>query len=106
MPAARFTTTSTTGSESSAGNGLATTIRSEIPTMRVKVRFDMPDTLEDGRRPSLSLTAGEEHFVLGVSDEHYRVIVDDGEPVLYEKLLFEVIDASIPPGWAFREYDE
>jgi hypothetical protein len=66
----------------------------------------MPDTLEDGRRPSLSLTPGTQHFVLGLDWLSYRVVDDDGEPALYLKFLFDVIDAAIPPGWAFHEYDE
>jgi hypothetical protein len=74
--------------------------------MRVQVRFDMPDTLEDGRRPSLSLTARTQHFVLGLDWLSYRVVNDGGEPALYLKFLFDVIDAAIPPGWEFDEGDE
>ena len=34
------------------------------------------------------------------------MINDVGEPILYPKELFDVIDRLIPPNWQFREFAE
>lgn len=47
----------------------------------------------------------EEYFVIEVSPESFRVIDDTGEPILYPKALFEVLDPTISPGWQFSEYE-
>jgi hypothetical protein len=52
------------------------------------------------------LQANAEHYVLQVDNEYYRVVDCDGEPVLYPKELFEVIDRAVPAGWQLREYDD
>ena len=48
----------------------------------------------------------EEYFVIEINEEFYRVIDDTGEPILYPKALFEILDPAIPPGWKFREYED
>ena len=45
------------------------------------------------------LTAGKTYYVIGISDDCFRVIDDDGEPVLYEKGIFDIIDPAIPDDW-------
>ena len=46
----------------------------------------------------------EEYFVIEVNQEELRVIDDDGEPILYPKAIFDVLDPTLPPGWQFCEY--
>jgi hypothetical protein len=72
--------------------------------MRVRVRPQLRDLVEDGWEPAL--TPGDEHVVLGISQGSYRIIDDRGEPALFPKPLFVVMDAAIPPGWSFDEGDD
>jgi hypothetical protein len=74
-------------------------------TMRVKARADLKDRITDGR-VNQGIHALEEYFVIEVDQSSYRVINDNGEPILYAKPLFEVIDGHIPPGWELREYED
>jgi hypothetical protein len=46
------------------------------------------------------------YHVLEVDNENMRVVDDRGEPILYPKDLFMVMDTSIPPGWEFREGED
>lgn len=49
------------------------------------------------------LTAGSEYLVVDVSDGHYRILDDSGDPFGYPKAEFDVVDRSIPAGWTFRD---
>jgi hypothetical protein len=73
--------------------------------MRVKVRADFKNRITDGRLHQ-GLSALEEYFVIGIDSTDYRLIDDGGEPILYPKELFEVLDPSLPAGWKFREFEE
>jgi hypothetical protein len=73
--------------------------------MRVKVRSDFTRRVTDGRLHQ-GITAGEDYFVIGLNNVELRVVDDNGEPVLYPKDLFEVVDPSLPAGWRFREYQD
>jgi hypothetical protein len=49
------------------------------------------------------LTADCEYFALEITDEHIRIVSDNGEPVLYPRPLFDICDCRIPPNWQFVE---
>ncbi len=83
--------------------------------MRIKVRPDYLRRANDGRRHR-GLAAGAEFFVIGVGEDSYRV-VDlghvhpsgrhlGGEPILYPKACFVVLDDSVPSGWSFHEAED
>lgn len=73
--------------------------------MRVRVRHDFLERAKDGRvHPGLQASA--EYYVLQADDASYRIVNQRGEPVLYPKDLFEVVDPAVPPGWQLREYDD
>ncbi len=44
--------------------------------------------------------------VIGLDDENFRVIDEKGEPILYPKYLFVVIDDFVPSRWIKREYSD
>lgn len=71
--------------------------------MRVRLRADFRERVTDGRLHQ-GVTPLEDYFVIGVDWENFRVIDDGGEPILYPKALFEVLDPTLPPGWQFCEY--
>jgi uncharacterized protein YbjT (DUF2867 family) len=61
------------------------------------VRLLAPDAL-NGTHHS-SLTFGKEYEVLGIEADWLRLLNDRVEPVLYDPLVFEVIDAAEPGDW-------
>ena len=78
--------------------------------MKVKVikntrsRRDDPDFEPNPSRSEesfLTLTVGNIYRVYGVSYDSFRIMDDFGEPVLYEKELFEVVDPVLPSDWIF-----
>lgn len=44
--------------------------------------------------------------VIGLDHESYRIINDIGEPILYPKALFDVVETIIPDTWVKEEYGE
>ena len=73
--------------------------------MRIRRRKDYRSRITDGRLHS-SIPADREIFVIGVDDQCYRIIDICGEPILFPKKLFDVIDATVPSGWSFQEYED
>jgi hypothetical protein len=52
------------------------------------------------------LSAGRDYLVIGISDEYFRVVNDGGEPILYPKELFEVINDTIPSDWVREDFED
>lgn len=71
--------------------------------MRVRLRADFRDRVADGRLHQ-GVTPLEEYFVVEINQYQLRLINDEGEPILYPKDLFEVLDPTLPSGWQFSEY--
>ena len=53
----------------------------------------------DGRDFRHSLTVGGEYDVLGIEADDFRLLNDNGEPILYDLECFEVVDPTEPPFW-------
>lgn len=49
-----------------------------------------------------NLTCGKEYVVIGLDEEYYRIVDDYGEPVLFEKFMFNVVDDAIPDDWIWQ----
>ncbi len=47
------------------------------------------------------LIAGKEYVVLGIDDEFYRVLAETGDPALFPKDTFEIVDDTIPSDWVW-----
>jgi hypothetical protein len=73
--------------------------------MRLRVRRDFKARIRDGRLHA-GISPSEEYFAIEVNHEEYRIIDDLGEPILYPKELFEVVDPSLPAGWQFLQYPD
>ena|ERR1700690_279817 len=43
--------------------------------------------------------------VIGIDYDSYRIIDEIGEPILYPKYLFDIIDPSIPESWIREEHE-
>lgn len=71
--------------------------------VRAKIDFEMTVGNQDSHYGIVHLKG---YFVIEISEKYYRVINDLGEPVLYPKSLFEVIDRSIPSNWCFVDYPD
>jgi hypothetical protein len=54
-----------------------------------------------------SLTPGREYVVIGVDQASYRVVDDKGEPILFPREGFRVVDDAIPQDWIWdRQGDD
>jgi hypothetical protein len=60
----------------------------------------------DGRDFRHWLTVGGEYEVLGIECDTFRLLTDEGEPVLFDPECFAVTDTSEPPFWVSRFGDE
>ena len=60
-------------------------------------------TVDESCHPTLTI---EKHYlVIGIEGDYYRIVDDVGDPVLFNKNLFEIVDPEIPDNWVV-EYDE
>ena len=50
----------------------------------MKVRLQNPHA-DDGSDYRYSLTVGHEYEVLGIEADHFRLMTDKGEPILYQQ---------------------
>ena len=73
--------------------------------MRVRTRKNFEKLVEEDD-PRSGISYPGEYFVVGVSQSDYRIINDTGEPVLYLKRMFELVDPEVPRGWYFTEYPD
>jgi hypothetical protein len=67
--------------------------------MRITLRQDWQS--HRGELAHQNVTPGAEYyyFVLERCNGYYRIINDAGEPILYPRILFEVVDPEIPSTW-------
>jgi hypothetical protein len=73
--------------------------------MRVLAMFS-EDFGEPPSGPHPYITTGREYLVVGISDRSYRLLDDSGEPYLYPREWFEVIEPHIPEDWVRTDYPE
>ena len=64
----------------------------------MKVVLRNPHT-SDGRDLRHSLTVGAEYEVLGIECDSFRLLTDDGEPVLFDPACFDIVDRAEPIFW-------
>lgn len=53
-----------------------------------------------------SLTLGQEYVVIGLDHESYRIVDNKGEPILFPKEGFKILDDTIPADWVWKRYSE
>jgi hypothetical protein len=53
-----------------------------------------------------SLTPGREYLVIGMDQASFRVVDDKGEPILFPKEGFRVVDDAIPEDWTWDRPSE
>jgi hypothetical protein len=46
------------------------------------------------------------YTVIDIDNENFRVVNEIGEPILYPKELFEVVDPTVPQTWVENEFSE
>src|SRR5688572_30386097 len=52
-------------------------------------------------RDHAGISVNCDYFVIGIDPGFFRIVNDDGHPVLYPIGLFEVMDKTIPQGWCY-----
>ncbi|MFO0756332.1 MAG: hypothetical protein U0359_07555 [Byssovorax sp.] len=70
--------------------------------MKVRAKLVVNDRVLDEFKNE-HLSPGAMYTVIGLDDEHFRVLNDRDEPVLYPKFLFDVVDSRVPKDWVRRE---
>ena len=60
----------------------------------------------DGRDIRRSLTFGRDYEVLGIECDSFRLLTDEGEPVLFDRHGFDVVDPAEPVFWEASLGDE
>ena len=73
--------------------------------MLVRALPNAHDPLPDGRT-NPSITIDKLYVVIGIVDNYYGVVDDDGEPIWFPRSIFDVIDGWIPDEWVLKEADE
>jgi hypothetical protein len=73
--------------------------------MRVQAKSAVHDHSLD-EFDNQGLKPGKVYEVIGIDDEHYRIVDEGGEPILYPKYLFDVIDPTIPESWVRKDYPD
>ncbi|MFC3650357.1 hypothetical protein ACFONN_02295 [Dyella humi] len=73
--------------------------------MKVKARSYIHDRLF-GESIHAGLTVGDIYHVVGISDDRFRIINDNGDPVLYERGIFDIVDPSVPQNWVAQWFDD
>lgn len=72
--------------------------------MRVRAKKEVHDrTLDEFDNQYLS--PGKEYLVVGYDEQYLRVLDDVGEPILYPRYLFEIVDPSVPGDWVRVDVD-
>ncbi len=71
--------------------------------MKVKTRPEIHDHILD-EFDNQNLEPNNVYEVIGITDEHFRVLNEASEPILYPKYLFDVIDSTIPESWVRKDY--
>ncbi len=72
--------------------------------MLIKSRPELHEPMPDGRtHPSVSI--GRLYIVLTLLTDDFRIVDDEGEPILVPRSKFDVLDDWIPTDWV-READE
>lgn len=69
--------------------------------MKVKTKCYIHDHILD-EQDYQHLKVDSIYSVIGIDDEFFRVIDENGDPALYPKELFTVIDPTIPDTWCKR----
>lgn len=72
--------------------------------MKVKAKSNIHTDDIDGLENE-DITIGEVYSVIGIEGDYYRLVNDVKEPVLYPKILFDIIDPDIPDNWLKTEYE-
>jgi hypothetical protein len=73
--------------------------------MKVKAKLIVHDHAVDEFNHQ-DLSPGKIYHVVGINDESFRVVDDKGEPILYSKKLFDVVDSKIPDHWVTKKYED
>jgi hypothetical protein len=52
------------------------------------------------------LSKEKEYYVIGLDHESFRVVDDKGDPVLFPRNVFDIVDESVPQDWIWDWFSE
>lgn len=73
--------------------------------MKVKSHSDV-NNLPGSETCHPDLSPNTVYTVIGIDNENYRVANDSYEPILYPKIIFDVIDGTCPDNWVRVNFDD
>ena len=50
------------------------------------------------------LTPDKDYYVIGISNKYFRLLDDKGEPILFPRPLFNVVEDSISEDWIWERH--
>ncbi|CAA6827996.1 MAG: Unknown protein [uncultured Sulfurovum sp.] len=77
--------------------------------MIVQLKQSVPDTLQkEYTKQLLHLKKNKQYVVLGVSLDKFRVVNEGGNPTLFLRVLFDIVDDCIDNDWVIKtgKYNE
>ncbi|AID58011.1 hypothetical protein Geob_3908 [Geotalea daltonii FRC-32] len=72
--------------------------------MKVKAKQEVHNHILD-QFDNKNIKPNETYDVIGIDHDCFRIVDQVGDPILYPKYLFEIIDSSIPQSWIRKEYE-
>jgi hypothetical protein len=73
--------------------------------MKVKTKAYIHDHVVDDRDHQ-HLMPNCIYTVIGIDNENFRVVNEIGEPILYPKELFDIVDSVVPGIWVKKEFED
>ena len=52
------------------------------------------------------LSPAKEYDVIGLNHDNFRVVDDKGEPVLFSRNIFDIVDNTIPLDWIWDRFSD
>jgi hypothetical protein len=73
--------------------------------MKVKTKKNIHEHVLDDKS-NQNLKVDTTYDVIGLTQDHLRIINEKGEPILYPNYLFDTIDSTIPEKWVRQDFDD
>lgn len=73
--------------------------------MKIQTKQNIQDYVDEESNAG-ALTPGKIYTVIGVTDDCFRFLNDDGLPFLYPKKYFRIVDSHVPNDWIREDFPE
>ena len=67
--------------------------------MKVRLKKELPISQKEYEQKYSAINPEKVYTVLGTSYDNVRILDEDGEPIIYPMIYFDMIDNTIEDGW-------